>query len=193
MDTYEAKELLANSIRCLAMSMEQIRLRETEKCVDLDEPMQDHLAQCTHSRVPYECTSVEDCCKYLLDLYKGFKEAADHTILKEEIGSERVWEVCDIADMVMGMIGHGFSDNLMNCAEEIYQLAEKLVPSYQKSVKSEEECKRVLKEFVTETEQIIINHHLQTWNDGTYSLPLGYLHDWMKRRINSQIQQDNEY
>ena len=31
MNTYEAKELLANSLKCLAMSMEQIRQRETEK------------------------------------------------------------------------------------------------------------------------------------------------------------------
>ena len=41
MNTYEAKELLANSLRCLAMSMEQIRLREIEKVVGREEPMQD--------------------------------------------------------------------------------------------------------------------------------------------------------
>ena len=31
MDTYEAKKILADSLRCLARSMDQIRLRELEK------------------------------------------------------------------------------------------------------------------------------------------------------------------
>ena len=52
MNTYEAKVLLRQSLICLAMSMEQIRLRETEKCMGYDEPMQDHLAQCTTTKTP---------------------------------------------------------------------------------------------------------------------------------------------
>lgn len=41
MDTYEAKKLLADSLRCLARSMDQIRLRELEKVMGDDEPMQE--------------------------------------------------------------------------------------------------------------------------------------------------------
>ena len=64
MNTYEAKVLLANSLRCLVMSMEQIRLREIEKVVGREEPMQDHLAQCTCGvSTPYEGSSVENCCE----------------------------------------------------------------------------------------------------------------------------------
>ena len=53
MDTFEAKNLLEESVRCVARMMEQIRLRECEKVMGLDEPMQDHLAQCSQTFAPY--------------------------------------------------------------------------------------------------------------------------------------------
>ena len=56
MNTYEAKKLLLQSLRCLAMSMEQIRQRETEKVMGDDEPMQDHLALDGRARINYPST-----------------------------------------------------------------------------------------------------------------------------------------
>lgn len=73
MDTYEAKVLMEDSVRCLARMMEQIRLREIGKVVGDDEPMQDHLAQCVSPVPPYEGMSFEDCMEYLKDLHDDVK------------------------------------------------------------------------------------------------------------------------
>ena len=182
MNTYEAKVLLRQSLVCLAMSMEQIRIRETEKCMGYDEPMQDHLAQCTTTKTPYEMSSVEDCCEYLNSLYKGFEEASNHEILMEKKFEMADFDVAHICDMVMGYIGHGFPDNLVDCAREINDVADELLPPYSKYIQNDKGCKKLLSLFLKKTDEIIKKHHLQTWNDGEYSLPLGYLHDWMRRR-----------
>ncbi len=71
MDTFEAKNLLEESVRCVARMMEQIRLRECEKVMGLDEPMQDHLAQCSQIFAPYEDSEFEECMKYLQHLRDG--------------------------------------------------------------------------------------------------------------------------
>ena len=51
MDCYELKELLAESVRNLARTMDQVRLRELENCAGKDEPMQDHLSICVETAV----------------------------------------------------------------------------------------------------------------------------------------------
>lgn len=112
MNTYEAKELLANSLRCLAMSMEQIRLREIEKVVGREEPMQDHLAECTAGLHPQ---------------------------------------------------------------------AQKLLPAKGHHVKSHDHCMMVVMKFQKEAMTIIEKYGYKTWQDGMYSLPLGYLQSWMER------------
>lgn len=68
MDCYELKELLAESVRNLARTMDQVRLRELEKCVGKDEPMQDHLSICVetafrpYAEPPRQCTAFLQRC-----------------------------------------------------------------------------------------------------------------------------------
>lgn len=182
MDTYEAKELMEDSVRCLARMMEQIRLREIEKVMGNDEPMQDHLAQCTMAVTPWEGMDFEKCLEYLKNLHNGFKEAAEHEIKKERLFCLANWEVGDICDMVMGFIGHGFSDDLVACAQEIYQVGQEVLPRGRNYVKSEKGCQRMLEAFVPKAKDIIEKHGYMTWGEDTYSLPLGYLESWMKRK-----------
>ena len=182
MDTYEAKELMEDSLRCLARMMEQIRLREIEKVVGYDEPMQDHLAQCVSPVPPYEDMDFDKCLEYIKDLHQGFKEASDHEIKLERLFAPANFEVGHICDMVMGFIGHGFSDDLVACAQEIYQVAKEVLPRGRNYVKSEKGCKRMLEAFVPKAKDIIEKHGYKTWADGDYSLPLGYLETWMKRQ-----------
>jgi hypothetical protein len=182
MDTFEAKNLLEESVRCVARTMEQIRLREIEKIEGYDEPMQDHLAECTWAEVPHDETSFEDCLKYLERLHEGFRIAAEHEDLAWEIAKKNKYDfnLTHIADMVMGMVGHGFPDYLVECAKEINAEAKKVLPSG-KFVRSKKGCEKVLDKFVPKAADIIKKHHLQTWEDGHYSLPLGYLQSWMAR------------
>lgn len=181
MDTYEAKELLADSLRCLARSMEQIRLREIEKVVGEDEVMQDHLAECTWAHVPYDGMSVDDCCDYLKRLYKGFDEASKHEIKMERKFNMAEYDVAHICDMVNTFIGHGFPDELVACAREIEKLAKHTLPAKDLYVKSDTMCGHVVNSFLKRAEEIIEKHHYKNWKKGDYSLSLGYLGAWMKR------------
>ena len=182
MNTYEAKILLMQSLRCLAMSMEQIRLREIEKVVGDDEPMQDHLAQCTAAKTPYEGSSVEDCCEYLKDLYKGFEEASDHEIEIERKFDFADFDVAHICDMIIGFIGHGFSENLIRCAREIDEQVYKTLPAKDLYVKSDQMCDHVVASFLKKAEKVIEKHGYKNWKTSEYSLPLGYLGAWMRRK-----------
>ena len=181
MDTYEAKELLANSLRCLAMSMEQIRLRETEKCMGYEEPMQDHLAECTWPHQPHDTMSVDDCLDYLKKLYKGFEEASDHEILAGRKFSFEEIELGNICDMIVGFINHQFPDDLVECAREVNRAAQKILKANKRHKKSKEHRLQVAAEFLKEADGIIEKHGWKTWKDGEYSLPLGYLQSWMER------------
>ena len=181
MDTYEATKLMENSVCCLARMMEQIRLRETEKAIGYDEPMQDHLAQCTLSATPYVGMDFEKCLDYLKDLHKGLLEAAEHEIEMERKFSLVDLEVGHICDMVMGFIGHGFPDDLVACAQEIYQVVKEVLPRGNSYIKSDEGCQKMLEAFIPKTKDIIEKYGYKTWREGAYSLPLGYLESWICR------------
>lgn len=182
MDTYEAKVLMEDSVRCLARMMEQIRLREIGKVVGDDEPMQDHLAQCVSPVPPYEGMSFEDCMEYLKDLHDGFKEASDHEIKMGRTFSPAEIELGHICDMVMGFIGHGFPDELIACAHEIKNLVPARLPAKDLYVKSDTMCKHVVAHLQKEAETIIKKHGYKTWADGDYSLPLVYLSTWFRKQ-----------
>ena len=181
MNTYEAKKLLLQSLRCLAMSMEQIRQRETEKVMGDDEPMQDHLAECTSARTPYEGWSVDDCCLYLKRLYEGFDLASKHEILMERKFDYPDYDVAHICDMVMGFIGHGFPDGLVACAREINDVAKRLLKAKTHFMKGDRFCEQVVTDFLTQAETIMEKHGFKDWKDGEYSLSMGYLASWMQR------------
>ena len=182
MDTYEAKVLLEDSVRCLARMMDQIRLRETEKAMGCDEPMQDHLAECTWAQTPYEGTDFEDCLKYLKNLYKGFKTASDHEIKMGRTFNPGDIELGHICDMVWGFIGHSFPEKLVMCAREIDQVAKKLLKAKGHYIKSDNMCNQVVTDFLKDACDIIEKHGFKDWEDGEYSIQMGYLEAWMKRQ-----------
>ena len=184
MDTFEARELLDESVCCLARMMDQIRLRETEKVMGWDEPMQDHLAQCTWAHAPYEGDSFEDCIEYLQRLRKGFIEAYEHESKAEDVAAKngRNYDITHICDMVMGGIFHNFPDDLVECAKEISKVADSILPPGKVYKKNDKHCNRLLGRFISKAEKIIKDHDQQYWEEGRFSLPLAYLVSWMERR-----------
>lgn len=183
MDCYELKELLAESVRNLARTMDQVRLRELEKCVGKDEPMQDHLSICVETAFrPYEGSTVEECCDYLLKLYNGLEEVVQHDRLMHQHYKYTDYESALVADMVAGNIKHGFPNDLIYCAMEIKAYADKLVPPNGKHSKTKAEYEKIAKNFWEECEKIIEKYNLRKWEKGSYSLPLGYLEAWLERR-----------
>ena len=182
MDTFEAKNLLADSLRCLARNMEQIRLREIDKVRDDDEPMQDFLAECCCTLRPHEGSSAEDCIKYLDRLYKGFQEASEHTILMNRKYESAELDKAHLCDIIFGGIGHGFPKKLMRCASKVNDLANELIAERKNCRKSNKMRDRVVGSFVTRAEKMIDKYGYKDWEDGHYSLSLGYLASWMQRK-----------
>lgn len=182
MDTYEAKVLLEDSVRCLARMMDQIRLRELEKCVGWNEPMQDHLAQCVSPCHPYEGSDFKECLEYLKDLHKGFKTASDHEIKMGRTFKPGNIELGQICDMAWGFIGHGFPEKLVACAKEIEELALQVLPQGKNRTKSDKVCQDMLKAFCSKAASIIEKYGYKDWSEGDYSIQLGYLSAWMYRK-----------
>jgi hypothetical protein len=180
MDTYEAKILLYDSLCCLARMMEQIRIRECEKAMGNDEPMQDHLALCVAGSIPYDGMSVKGLCNYLQRLYNGFKEASDHEILADRKFELSDYEIPHVCDMIMGFIGHGFHDDLVACAREVYAIARELVDPYERRMKSEKDFKKVMMEFFNRVIPITKKYGYDISGEKGYSVPIGYLQSWLK-------------
>lgn len=186
MNTFEAKNLLVNSLRCLARSMEQIRLREIEKVAGDDEPMQDHLAQCTCALTPYEGSSMEDCCKYLQYLYKGFKEASDHEIKLERTFKMGDYDVAHLCDILKGFIGHNFPDDLVDCATEIAGVYRQALRALGHYIQSDEGCDQFVSDILPKAIEIIKKHDMMYWKEGEYSITVGYLISWLKNHYWNQ-------
>lgn len=181
MEYIEAKELLENSVRCVAMSMEQIRIRLIDHVVGRDEPMQDHLASCTWAILPYEWSSMEDCLKYLGHLYEGLKHAAEHDDVVNKQGLY-VNDVALIADMLRGFTLSKYPDYLLDCARDVSDVAQILLRRYA-CEKTEENRKECVTLFLSDVKEIAEDHGVNLNNDGKFSLPLAYLHDWMCREF----------
>ncbi len=173
-------ELLIESLRCLVKVMEQNLIREHRKCVDHDEPKQDHIAMCL-GRGPHECSNVDDCLDRLYRLNRGFEELCEHENLMHRKFKPDELEVAHICDMIYAGIGHGFPDDLVACARELYDVAKRALPAKALYSKSDTLCDHVVKYFQKRADEVIDKHGCKTWLDGMYSLPLAYLGNWMKK------------
>lgn len=179
MEYIEAKELLENSVRCVAMSMEQVRRRLIEQVVGKDEPMQDHLAECTWAIQPYESSSMEDCLKYLEHLYDGLNHAAEHD---DVVNNQELYvnDVALIADMLRGFTLSKYPDYLLDCARDVSDDAQILLRKYARE-KTEENRRICVTSFLEDVQEIAEDHGVKLHEEGRFSLPLAYLHDWMCR------------
>lgn len=182
MDTYEAKNLLYGGLCNLARMMDQIRIRECEKVMGIDEPMQDHLAMCVAGSIPYEGASVKDLCNYFQRLYDGFKEASDHDILIGRKFHVSDYEVPYVCDMIVGFIGHGYHDDLVACAREVYAVAKELVNPFERCPKSEKNFRKIMTEFFDRVIPITRKYGYDISDEKGFSVPIGYLSSWMERR-----------
>jgi len=178
----EAILAMEMNLRSTCMMLEAVRNNQVEKAVDLDWlPMQDHLAQCVTTRTIDECSTAEDCLKYLEQLYKGLTEAMEHyENANEKVGSINL-EVAQFVDMLMGYIGHSFPENYVECARECLDAYEQMPID---SV--EDKCvdnfiswrRKVLNKF----DDILKKHNIDITNKGDWSICEAYLVEWLGRK-----------
>lgn len=183
MEYIEAKGLLENSVRCVAMSMEQIRHRLIDRVMGKDEPMQDHLAECTWAIQPYEFSSVKECLEYLGHLYDGLSYAAKHddAVNKQELYQNNV---ALIADMLRGFTLSKYPEYLLNCARDVSDDAGVLLRKYA-SEKTEENRMACVTSFLQDVKDMAEDYGVNLHEEGKFSLPLAYLHDWMCREFDN--------
>ena len=170
------------NLRSTCMMLEAVRNNQVDKAVDLDWlPMQDHLAQCVTTRTIDECSTAEDCLKYLEQLHKGLTEAMEHyENANEKVGSINS-EVAQFVDMLMGYIGHSFPENYVECARECLDAYEQIPidPEEDKGVDSFNSWRRmVLNKF----DDILKKHNIDITNKGDWSIREAYLAEWLGRK-----------
>ncbi len=178
----ELKGVIENSMRSMAMAMDVCRHDQVDKAIMVcDQPMQDHFAECAVGIHPYENSSVEDCCKYMVNLYKAVCWAWDHecAVSKNKMDPD----VAVIADMILTFPGTKYSADLIACAQEVNSLHVRLLKPYMKREATDEECKKVASEFLKGTIEISKKHGYDLTEDKGFSLPLGYLHEWIVEKV----------
>ena len=190
MEYIEAKELLENSVRCVAMAMEQIRHRMIDYVMERNEPMQDHLAECSWAIHPYEGSTMKDCLDYLRHLHDGLTKAAEHD---REVNTKGLYtnDVALIADMLRGFICTKYPDYLLECARDVSAEARLLLLAYGRKKRSEDNRKKMLTEFMTKVKALAEKQGVDLQNrDGQFSLPLAYLQAWMYRKYDETFNFD---
>lgn len=190
MEYIEAKELLENSVRCVAMAMEQIRHRMIDYVMERNEPMQDHLAECSWAIHPYEGSTMKDCLDYLRHLHDGLTKAAEHD---REVNTKGLYtnDVALIADMLRGFICTKYPDYLLECARDVSAEARLLLLAYGRKKRSEDNRKKMLTEFMTKVKTLAEKHGVDLQNSrGQFSLPLAYLQAWMYRKYDETFNFD---
>ncbi len=172
MELIEANELVQNSIRSLAMLVETVRQEQIDKVVGVNEPMQDHLAECYVGCTLYEGTDIGDCCDFLKHVADGLNEAAEHSVLQAEQrlnGTEGM-----IVDMLEGMV--------VNCYEREYGAAAKEILVCLKQMRTTG-C-MTEKEFVTQAMEMVrrvCGKHGVRLSDEKLSIQELYFISWLKR------------
>ena len=177
MEYIEAKDLLENSVRCMAMSMEQIRRRLIEHASKYSEPMQDHLAQCCTGFPPYESSSMESCLEYLKQLHEGLAVAARHDAFVED-HKLYINNADEIADMMMGYIYESIPKHVMKSAREVAQTVYPLLVRYA-TKKSDKNRQLMVDAFIDEVKASAKRNGVRLDCNGTFSLPISYLCSWI--------------
>ena len=181
MEYIEAKELLENSVRCVAMAMEQIRHRMIDHVMERNEPMQDHLALCIPTITISEESSVEDCLKYLGQLYKGLTKAMAHYKKGNRIVGDVDCDVVYMVDMLYGLIGHQFNEDYVNCARECVK-AYNQTPIDPNEEKNDENARIWRRKVLDKFGVILKKYDIDITEKGEWSIREGYLVEWLDRK-----------
>jgi hypothetical protein len=169
------------------MFMERLRKKEIEKVMDIYPPMQDHLAECTWARVPYEEWDVGKCLQYLKRLHEGLKQAFEHGQLAIEKGLEGDFAVAIIADMLWGDIYNNYPDNLVNCAREVWEQIKKMIP--EKAENSKEKCFEWQRSVIKEIKPICDKYEVDFPIDKEWTIQEGYMLSWIQNIYYNEIKE----
>lgn len=170
-----------NSVKCVALSMQEAMKRQLLTLSDDDYAMNDHLVESLPTPELDEDSDVKDCLDALDMMQAGLQKVEDFEHWSAKNFGSRDWEAPQIATLMMGFVAGFKNENLPQCAIEVQNMARELLRLASKEPSKEEYAKlqEIFLDRLKETaEKYDIN--LQ-WSD-TCSLPLMYLTDWFESR-----------
>jgi hypothetical protein len=179
MDLLEVKSLFENSVRCLAISMQEAIRRQLFLLTGGDLAMNDHLVSHLPLSGLYDDSDGEECLEALKNMYKGLLAVEAFFYWDYQNFSILDWEAPELATLMMTTVG-GFKDeNLPPCAIEVQNLSRELLRSVS-GEPNDIEFNKLLKKFLDGTKKIAEKYHIDLELGDGYSLPMGYLADWFK-------------
>ncbi len=183
MDVNEAKKLFDNSLRCLAISMNQIRYATANDYINYNQPLFDHLEYCTRID-PGELSDSETCLRFLNILNSALDKAVEHeAIIEEDDTNESLYMV---SDMIAGHICIEYPQNLLTCAKDVMNLSSYLINKYSTREKTKDLDNEVLDEFLDNVSDILVGYGYEKASKKT-SDQMRYLNFWMSRKIDRNL------
>ena len=180
MDLLEVKSLFENSVRCLAISMQEAMKRQLMKLDDGDLAMNDHLVFSLPTSELYEDSDMETCLEALKSMYKGLQDVEAFYYWDHNNFSYHDGEAPLLATLIMAMVTDFKNENLPQCAIEVQNLSRVLLRSAS-GKPNDIEFHRLLDKFLEGSKEITRKYNIDIEWGQDYSLPLGYLASWFKR------------
>ena len=178
----EAIKAMEMNLRSTCMMLEAVRNNQVDKAIDYDWlPMQDHLALCIPTITISEESSVEDCLKYLGQLYKGLTKAMAHYKKGNRIVGDVDCDVVYMVDMLYGLIGHRFNEDYVNCARECVK-AYNQTPIDPNEEKNDENARIWRRKVLDKFGVILKKYDIDITEKGEWSIREGYLVEWLDRK-----------
>ncbi len=183
MDVNEAKKLFDNSLRCLAISMNQIRYATANVYINYSQPLFDHLEYCTRID-PGELSDSETCLRFLNVLNSALDKAVKHeAIIEEDDTNERLYMV---ADMIAGHICIEYPQNLLTCAKAVMNLSSFILDKYRPREKTKDLDDEILDDFLDNVSDLLVGFGYEKASKKT-SDQMRYLYAWMERNIHIHL------
>jgi len=178
----EAIKVIEMNLRSTCMMLETVKHNQIDKAIDYDWlPMQDHLAQSVYGVHICQESSVEDCLKYLGQLYKGLTQAWNHYQKGNRVLGDLACDEAHMIDMLYGFIGHQFNEEYVACARELVE-AYKQTPIDPDEEQNDENAYKWRRKVLDNFCDILKKHDIDITENGEWSIREAYLVEWLDRK-----------
>ena len=179
MDLLDVKVLFENSVRCLAISMQEAMRRQCSLLDDNDYAMLDHLGDSMPVPRLDESSDAKDCLRGLVSMHKALQEIEDFEIWAAKNFGIRNWEAPRIASLMMGFVAGYKKKDLPKCAVEVLSIARELLGSASDEP-SDSEMAKLMEIFLKRVKETTEKYEIDLEWDDAHSLPLNYLMAWFE-------------
>lgn len=182
MEVLEMRKLFTNSVRNLAMMMDQLVNDQADRAMIDDEVMQDHWANTHPIFTLHEETEVAECLEFLGRVHRALEDVVTQKMYSSHYFTWKEEDEALIAEMLVGFIGYKVDGTLAECARRVKQTADDVLAKVGKK-KSKEQRNRLLGEFMDSIIPMVRDYGFELLdNEKNLELNGLYLMNWFKRK-----------